>query len=148
HAPERLQVTVAHGIPLLWCDALLVTQTLDNLLDNACKFSPPDSKVQLSVRSESDGVIFAVSDEGPGIPQELQQQIFLPFQQGQALAWGVKAAKRSGVGIGLALCRSVAVAHGGELRLHSSEAGSRFEFSLPHKPQPIYPAAADDGKAT
>lgn len=146
--PQRLQITVAHGLPLLWCDALLITQMLDNLLDNACKFSPPDSKVQLSVRSESNGLIFAVSDEGPGIPLELQQRIFLPFRQGQALASGVKAAKHSGVGIGLALCRVVAVAHGGELRLHSSESGSCFEFSLPHKPQPSYPAAADNGKVT
>lgn len=139
--PSRLQLEVEPGLPLLWCDSLLVSQLLDNLIDNACKYSPPASKVRLAISNAQACVVFRVYDHGSGIPAALQQQVFQPFHQGEALIFG----GRSGVGLGLALCRIVASVHGGELGLQSSAQGSCFEFRLPHRQQPAPPVQETAG---
>jgi two-component system, OmpR family, sensor histidine kinase KdpD len=142
---KSLSVEVAPKLPLLWCDSLLVSQLLDNLLDNACKYGGVEVAIHLVVRSDEKFVIFSVSDNGPGISPALQQVIFQPFQQGQLLAVNAPAARRAGVGLGLALCRIIASAHGGELRLQaatsSANHGCCFEFLLPQQPQPTQPTA-------
>jgi two-component system sensor histidine kinase KdpD len=131
----RIQVKIDAGLPWLWCDALLVSQLLDNLIDNACKYSTPGSPIVVAAENSARGTVFRISDAGPGIPPELQQLVFQPFHQGQALTLG----GRTGVGLGLALCRIVAAVHGGELDLKSSAAGTSFGFLLPNKPQPATP---------
>jgi two-component system, OmpR family, sensor histidine kinase KdpD len=159
---RHLVVEVATKLPLLWCDSLLVSQLLDNLLDNASKYSGVDATIRLTVHSDDQFVIFSVSDNGPGISPALQQVIFQPFQQGQLLAVNAPTARRAGVGLGLALCRIIASVHGGELRLRSplsspaslaassltsadapsapTNHGCCFEFRLPQKLQPKQPA--------
>ncbi|HTQ99731.1 MAG TPA: ATP-binding protein [Candidatus Acidoferrum sp.] len=133
--PQRLKLEVASALPLLWCDALLVSQLLDNLVDNACKYSTPGSPIRLSVGIDGNAVAFRIIDKGPGIPEELQQLVFQPFRQGQALVLG----GRTGVGLGLALCRIVAAAHNGELTLQSLWTGTCFEFRLPRREPPAQP---------
>lgn len=136
---HRLQLELPGSLPLLWCDPLLVEQLLDNLIDNSCKYSTPGTPIHLVVHDSRDFIAFAVSDSGPGIPASLQHAIFQPFRQGEALAAGVDAVKRTGVGLGLALCRGIAVAHGGDLQLHALANGCCFEFRLPVKAQPSSP---------
>ncbi len=136
---QRLRIEVEPGLPLLWCDTLLICQLLDNLLDNAFKYSSPGTAVHLIARRQADGITLAVRDEGPGIPQEQQQIIFRAFKRGELLPARTSADDTSGVGIGLALCRAIANAHGGELQLESNSHGSCFTCLLPLRPQPDQP---------
>ncbi len=146
HDPQRrLRARLDPGLPLLWCDALLVSQALDNLIDNALKYSPADAPVELRVQARDDAVTLAVRDRGPGVPTAWRQQVFEPFWRG-AVSAGADAASpaRAGAGVGLALCRAIARVHGGELRLRPrGHGGSSFELQLPRRPEPaVGPEAA------
>jgi heavy metal sensor kinase len=112
-------------------DEALLGRMLLNLLDNAIKYSPPGSKVQLSCRLEGDHYLVSVSDNGPGIPSDLQPKIFDRFFRVD------KARSRSdgdtgGAGLGLSIARWIAEAHHGSLELsHSDASGSTFSVVLP-----------------
>jgi heavy metal sensor kinase len=112
-------------------DAALLSRMLLNLLENAIKYSPPGSSVTLACRRDSSGYIVAVSDNGPGIPAELQPRIFERFFRAD------KARSRSegetgGAGLGLSIARWIAEAHQGQLVLTRSDAsGSVFTATLP-----------------
>jgi two-component system sensor histidine kinase KdpD len=142
-APDRpLRARLEPGLPLLHCDAMLLTQLLDNLVDNAIRHTPPDSPVELLVRRAPaggdglPGVVLAVRDRGPGVPPAWRERIFEVFQRGDT-APGAPA-RRAGTGVGLAVCRAIARAHGGELRLRArGHGGSSFECHLPGAPQPV-----------
>ena len=149
-SPQRvLRARLEPGLPLLWCDALLLSQLLDNLLDNALKYSPEEAPVELLVRRQDAHVVLAVRDRGPGIAPAWRDRVFDVFQRG-AQAVNDRAApsiaERPGVGVGLAVCRAIARVHGGELRLRArAHGGSSFECLLPIKaepPRPVEEAAA------
>jgi signal transduction histidine kinase len=112
-------------------DEALLGRMLLNLLDNAIKYSPPGSKVQLSCGLEGDHYLVSVSDNGPGIPSDLQPKIFDRFFRVD------KARSRSdgdtgGAGLGLSIARWIAEAHHGSLELsHSDASGSTFSVVLP-----------------
>ena len=141
-APGRvLRARLEPGLPLLHCDAMLLTQLLDNLVDNALRHTPPDAPVELLVRRAADpgdgppGVVLAVRDRGPGVAPAWRERIFDVFQRGEAAAGA--APPRAGTGVGLAVCRAIARAHGGELRLRArNHGGSSFECHLPGTAQP------------
>lgn len=147
-APGRqLRARLEPGLPLLLCDATLLTQLLDNLVDNALRHTPPDTPVELLVRrvpTDSDmppGVVLAVRDRGPGVAPAWRTRIFEVFQRGDHPAGA--APQRPGTGVGLAVCRAIARAHGGELRLRArGHGGSSFECHLPGAVQPAGEAAA------
>lgn len=128
----RLKAWIEPEMPLLWCDAMLVSQLLDNLLDNAFKYSPPESLVELQVSRRGDEVLLAVCDHGPGIAPAWRERIFEVFQRGDpAMQTASVEANRQGAGVGLAVCRAIARAHGGELRLVArANGGCCFEFAL------------------
>jgi two-component system sensor histidine kinase KdpD len=134
---QRLVTEVEAELPLLWCDAPLVVQLLENLVDNALKYGNPAEPVLIGARRDGESVLLYVRDSGPGIPETLREAVFRPFIQGQVLP--ALAERPRGVGLGLALCRVIAAAHGGELRLDTSPAGSAFTFVLPLRSQPEYP---------
>ncbi|CAM3916706.1 ATP-binding protein [Ectopseudomonas alcaliphila] len=126
-AAER-EVTVVCEVhePLLplHLDAAQLERLLDNLTDNALRYSNPGDKVRLQVRRHGEQVIVSVQDEGEGIPFEQQARIFEPFVQ--------VGRRKGGVGLGLALAREIVQLHGGQLRVHSRPGeGANFYFSLP-----------------
>jgi two-component system sensor histidine kinase KdpD len=143
---KRLRARLEPGLPLLWCDAMLVSQLLENLIDNALKYSPPDEPVELLVRRIGDDLVLAVRDRGPGIEPAWRERVFDVFQRGtEASRSAAVEATRSGAGIGLAVCRAIARAHGGELRLRArSHGGCSFEFALPVREQPESPQRERD----
>lgn len=99
-------------------------RALDNLLLNALQAAPADSEIRLDVSRRDDGLLLAVEDEGQGPPAELRGQLFEPFVTGRP----------EGTGLGLALVRETARAHGGEARLVEPSPSTRFEILLPCQP--------------
>ncbi|MEO5687757.1 MAG: ATP-binding protein [Burkholderiaceae bacterium] len=138
HDPERrLKVWAEPGLPLVRCDAVLFSQMLENLIDNALKYSDPPAPVELSVRRQGEHIVFAVHDSGPGVQPEWREKIFDVFQRGDWRAGSKNSAAQRGAGVGLAVCRSIALAHGGELRLRPrSQGGSSFECWLREEESP------------
>lgn len=138
---RRLRARLEPELPLLWCDALLIAQLLDNLVDNALKYSPEDAPVELLVRRQGEQVVLAVRDRGPGIAPAWRERVFEVFHRGaEAMAGTAEQRARPGAGVGLAVCRAIARAHGGELRLRPrAHGGCSFECLLPVRSAPPGP---------
>jgi two-component system sensor histidine kinase KdpD len=113
-AAHRVEVTIASDLPMLRLDPILFEQVLFNLLDNAAKYSPPGSRIDLRARKEGDVVALEVLDEGPGIPPADLERIFDKFYRVQA-----QDRRRAGTGLGLAICRGFIEAQGGRIEAHN-----------------------------
>jgi two-component system sensor histidine kinase KdpD len=137
--PERrVHVRLEPALPLVRCDALLLAQLLENLVDNALKYSDAPAPVEVTVRRQAGFIVFAVRDRGPGVEPAWRERIFEVFQRGE-IGRGPSAcnAHRRGAGVGLAVCRAIARAHGGELKLRSrARGGASFECWLPEHAAP------------
>ena len=121
-----LRATVADPLPPIRGDRERLRQVLANLVDNAVKYSPAGSPVDVEATALNGNLVVAVRDRGPGVPAEDQKLIFEKFGR----AKGGKALP--GTGLGLFIARSIAEAHGGSLDLRSSpERGATFTLSLP-----------------
>lgn len=130
---HRVSARLAPELPLVRCDAVLLAQLLDNLLDNALRHTLPDSPVELRVCRQFEQLVLAVRDRGPGVPGAQRQRIFDVFQRGEGHSG-------EGAGVGLAVCRAIAQAHGGELRLRArARGGASFECWLPLSAPPAAP---------
>jgi len=146
HDPaRRVRARLEPELPLLWCDAMLISQMLENLIDNALKYSPPESPVEILARRAGDRVVLAVRDRGPGIAPAWRDRVFEVFQRGvEPNPAGMAESERRGAGVGLAVCRAIARAHAGELRLRPrGHGGSSFECSIPIRDAPAPPAPGD-----
>jgi signal transduction histidine kinase len=124
----------------------LLGQLLDNLLENACKYSTPGTPVIIRVRREPDVVALSVEDRGCGIPAEDLPRVFEPFYRAEP----ARRLGRAGVGLGLAVARRIATTHGGTIAAESEPGrGSLFVVRLPRVAAPgVAPAAADRHSAT
>ncbi|MDX6624810.1 MAG: two-component system, OmpR family, sensor kinase [Solirubrobacterales bacterium] len=104
-----------------------------NLLDNAAHHTPPDSRVELSLRSENGEAIVEVADDGAGIPAERREQIFERFVRGTGPS---DTQAGAGTGLGLAIVAAVADSHGGSVELTESKSGGAlFRARIPLAPQ-------------
>ncbi len=120
----------ADAVPVR-ADRAQVVRVLVNLLNNAIRHTPTDGSVSVSAEATPEGVRFAVTDTGVGIPREYLPRIFDRFVQ-------VPGSTRGGAGLGLSIAQTIVKAHGGEITADSSPGqGSTFTFELP---------AADRGK--
>jgi two-component system sensor histidine kinase KdpD len=147
HDPDRrIRARLEPELPLVRCDALLLAQLLDNLIDNALKYSNAPSPVEVLVRRQGKHVVFAVRDRGRGVPLAWRERIFDVFQRGGSGESASAPVPARGAGVGLAVCRAIARAHGGELKLRArSHGGSSFECWLPEvEPPRIEPEATGD----
>ena len=117
--PEILMVRV---------DAKLIVQVVVNLVSNALKYTPADAAIRLSAVRQGSKAVISVSDEGPGISDEEKEHIFDMLYVGK----NAVAAGRKSLGLGLALCRTIVNAHGGEICVSDNEPhGAVFTFTLP-----------------
>lgn len=105
------------------CDPLLISQALENLVDNAVRFAPPSSVVEIAGSSRAGACVLSVHDDGPGIPEGERARVFEPFFRGSA--------EGSQTGLGLAFAADVARKHGGRVALRSVPLGTTFELELP-----------------
>ena len=109
-------------------DAKLMVQVLINILDNAMKYTPPGSDIEIGWRQEGTFIYISVADNGPGIPDQAKPHIFDMFYS----ASNQIADSRRSMGLGLALCKSIVNAHGGEIMVSDHKPhGSIFTFSVP-----------------
>lgn len=119
-------VNNAHDAVVL-ADSMSISRVVQNLIENAIKFSPVEGRVEISLKKQDDHVVINVSDEGPGIePQDLQK-LFLRFYQGRP-----GRSYNYGMGLGLYLCRQIVEAHSGKIWCNpKEETGAVFTVSLP-----------------
>jgi two-component system sensor histidine kinase KdpD len=134
---RTVEVRVEPGLPPLTVDGTLVQSVLMNLLDNAIKYTPPDTVLTISAAREGDAVRLQVEDEGPGVPAEERERIFEKFYR------GTTPGRSAGVGLGLAIVRTIVEAHGGRIRVEGREPrGARFCLTLPLDHAAAAPAMA------
>ena len=139
--------TLSDELPLIEFDAVLIDRVLCNLLDNAAKYAPEGSKIIISARTEQQDMLISVSDEGSGLPENLENQMFDKFTRGE------KESAKAGVGLGLSICKAIVEAHGGKIWANNKspsassytgskvETGAIFTFSLPLGTPPKLPPA-------
>lgn len=114
------------SLPPVHVDATLVVKLFINLLDNVIKYTSPGTRVTISAVPDKYFVLVTVDDTGPGLPPGDPARLFEKFQRGSEEGTTV------GVGLGLAICRAIVRAHGGEITARNRPAGgAHFEFTLP-----------------
>jgi len=124
--------------PAAWIDERAVEIALVNLIDNALKYAPNGRRVVVTVRSIRRHVEFRVTDQGPGISAEERRRVFERFFRGRS----AEETKTRGSGIGLALVKHIATAHGGRAWVENAETGgSTFVFSIRSDPRTKPPDA-------
>ena len=124
---HRLEVVVPPNLPPVRIDLARISEVVSQLLDNAAKYSPPDTPVQITVEQQENYVITSVADHGSGIDQIEQDMIFEKFYRGRNQRMVVQ-----GTGMGLAIAKAIIEFHGGKIGVTSQpEHGSVFYFSLP-----------------
>jgi two-component system sensor histidine kinase KdpD len=121
---HQLISNVATDLPGLSLDSRFIVEAVFNLIDNAAKYSPANTKIEITAKRNGDNVRFEIEDEGPGIPTEDRESVFKKFYQRESH-------KDRGMGMGLAIVRGIIEAHGGEIWVESGKKGARFVFDLP-----------------
>jgi two-component system sensor histidine kinase KdpD len=121
-----VDLAIPSDLPPVHVDATLMVQVFCNLLDNIVKYTPPGTRARISALAEDSFVLVAVCDDGPGLPPGDAQRLFEKFHRGQ------DEGRAMGVGLGLAICRAVLRAHGGEIvAMRGAVRGACFDFKLP-----------------
>ena len=140
-AQRKITVGIPPDLPLVECDAVLIERVIGNLLENAAKYTPPESPIRIGALVIGDEVRISVRDQGPGIPPGREEAIFEKFTRGDA------ESATPGVGLGLAICRAIVEAHRGRIWVENGvPIGSIFTFTLPKGMPPVVDLAelADD----
>jgi two-component system sensor histidine kinase KdpD len=126
-----IELRMPSDLPPVYVDASLVVQVFTNLLDNVAKYTPARTQVGIGAWPEDHAVRVWVEDSGPGLPAGDPARLFDKFQRGDG------EGSIAGVGLGLAICRVIVQAHGGEIRASArAGGGARFEFTLPAVERP------------
>jgi two-component system, OmpR family, sensor histidine kinase KdpD len=144
-----VRVTLPSDLPLVPMDGVLIEQVFVNLLENAAKYTPPGTPIEITARAEPDRVVVEVADSGPGILAGDEDRLFEKFFRGRNGSVG-------GTGLGLTISRGMLRAHGGDLRAENrAQGGALFRLTIPldgkppeipREPREARPGA--DGSAT
>jgi two-component system sensor histidine kinase KdpD len=133
HPSHRVEVSLGWRPALLLAHPALLAQAVFNLLENAAKFSPAESPLQLSATRSEDEVLIELVDRGPGIPEEARERVFDMFYSVQRGDRGP-----AGSGLGLTICQGVVAAHGGSIEALPGDdgVGTRMRIRLPYEAPP------------
>jgi two-component system sensor histidine kinase KdpD len=122
----HVQLILRENLPEIPLDVVQFDQALTNILENAVRFSPPETQIIVSAARWHGGVQVRIADQGPGIPEEQRDRVFEPFVRGQG---------SSGTGLGLAIARAIVEAHGGKIRIGTNPGGgTAIIIELPGEP--------------
>lgn len=125
---REIIVTIPDDLPPAYVDGNLIVQVFANLLDNLAKYTPPQTRGWIAATATDDRLEVTFEDDGPGLPPGNRGRLFDKFQRGTA------ENATMGAGLGLAICRAIVRAHGGEIDTHERPGGgARFVFTLPTK---------------
>jgi two-component system sensor histidine kinase KdpD len=125
---HEVRVTIPVDFPLLNMDGFLIEQLLVNLLENASRYTPAGSQIEISAISKEKSAEIRVVDNGPGLPAGSEQKVFDKFFRGATIA----PDGRRGVGLGLTICQAIVEAHGGKITaVNRRGGGAEFIIGLP-----------------
>lgn len=123
---RQIILNIPEELPEIPFDQSLIEEVLLNLIDNAIKFTPADTPVEISVSKQTDHLLVLIDDSGPGIVPDEVKKLFEKFYRGRLLT------SERGLGLGLAICHSVIKVHGGEIWAENRVGGgASFRFTLP-----------------
>ncbi len=135
-------VRLPADLPLVPLDAVLIEQVFVNLLENAVKYTPAGTPIDISAVAEGPVVRVEVADRGPGLPPGEEVRVFDKFYRAP------ETVARSGIGLGLAICRGIITAHGGRIWAENRPGGgAAFRFTLPLSGAPPVPILAEAQEA-
>lgn len=135
-ADRPITTRVPPDLPLVAMDAILIEQVLINLVENAVKYTPPASPIEIIATATDEAVTVEVADRGPGLPPGEENRVFGQFYRSDR-------ASGRGAGLGLAICEGIVRTHGGHIWAHNLPGGGvAFFFTLPltDKPPAVLPA--------
>ena len=136
---HRVRIELPEALPWLHVDGRLIEQVLENLLDNASKYTPPGSEIRISARALTRQIEVSVEDNGPGLPGSDPEILFEKFQR------GAPEGAAGGIGLGLAICRTIVGLHGGRIWAENrAPHGAAFRFSVPQSTEPVPSADLED----
>lgn len=125
---HEIKVELPNEVLLVPMDGKLIEQVLVNLIDNALKYTPQQSIIKVSAYKENKFIVFDIVDNGYGIKDDLAEQLFERF----FTSGNTCVDSRKGVGLGLAICKSIINAHGGEIKARNNKTkGATFQFKIP-----------------
>jgi two-component system sensor histidine kinase KdpD len=124
---HHVRLDIAQDLPPLWFDPVEIGEVIYNLVENAAKYSPPETHVDIVVRASGSEATVSVQDRGPGVPSTAVPHLFDPFYR------VMDGNPRSrGLGLGLAIVKGLVEAHGGRVWVENrADGGARFTFALP-----------------
>jgi two-component system sensor histidine kinase KdpD len=126
---HRLQVSVPPDLPPVWIDSVEIAEALYNLIENAAKYSRPNTDITVEVRSDNKVINISVEDRGRGIPVGALPHLFDPFYRAIDRT---NAPYPGGLGLGLAVVKGLVEAHGGRVSAENrAGGGARFRIALP-----------------
>ena len=138
-ASHSVKVQIAESFPLILVDGFLLEQAFVNLLENASRYTPPNSEIELSAKSVGTRVEIRFADNGPGLPPGAETKVFDKFFRGTTAT----PDGRHGVGLGLAICQGIIQAHGGNISAANRPGGgAEFVISIPCQQQSPQAAVA------
>lgn len=121
-----VQIDIPDDLPLITMDDVLIAQVLENLIDNACKYSSPHSPIIIVIRTQQDNIVFSIQDHGVGIPASDLGKVFDKFYRVQ------RQEHVAGTGLGLSICKGIIEAHKGKIWAENSKnGGANIIFTLP-----------------
>jgi two-component system sensor histidine kinase KdpD len=122
---REVRTSLPDDLPLVPFDSALIEQVLINLLENATKYTPPGSPLDILARAADDSVLVEVDDRGPGVRAQDAERVFDKFYR-------AREGEGGGVGLGLTICRGIVAAHGGRIWVEErAGGGASFRFTLP-----------------
>ena len=126
---HRVRTELPESLPLLRIDGRLIEQVLENLIDNAIKYTPEGTEIRIRAHTRTRQVEISVEDDGPGLPATDPEILFEKFQRGQP------EGSVGGIGLGLAICRTILGLHHGRIWAENRVPhGAAFHFSVPIEP--------------
>ena len=125
---RSIRTCIPADLPLISVDGLLIEQVLINVLENAVRYTPAGSSIEIAARAVGDRVELLIADNGLGLPAGGEERVFDKFYRGPI----APPDARRGVGLGLAICRGIVEAHGGRITARNRpDGGAEFVISLP-----------------
>jgi len=127
HTHHKLVLDIKTLLPPADIDKSRLKLILHNLIDNAAKYSAPDTEITVTAKNEDGHILIGVNDHGKGIPKEEQEKLFAPFER-----LGESSTTKPGLGLGLIVCKRLVEAHGGKIWVDSIPGhGTTFRFTRP-----------------